>query len=512
MSARRFVGSALAIAVLLALSVVGGLAYLRQLALGDVVTSLRTLGAGGAVWGLYVVADGFLLGSGVAVMAAACLARFSRDREMEAVARIAMPVALTCFLAAALCVLADQGRPGAGLANLARFARPASPLFATFTGLAAVCLVGSLVHCVLARRPDLAEYAKRPSRWQAMQRLLAAGYRGSEAQRYRRQKVGFWMSLLMLPLLAVPLAALAIIFTVRPGRPLLLGVYEAVAFTVSAGAGGLGLLVLAAASVGWLAGPRAGLGARGFARLGRGLLLVDALAVLLAVVTEIASLTSGEPSAEACARALLGDAYGPLFWGELGLFFLAGSVLFWAAWHRRFWPGWVVAASALSVAAVGLQRYVGLVSWQTHGLLLPYPPGSYTPSWVELAVVGGVLALSLLALLPAVRLIPFAPAAHDEQPATGPSSDGRRALVTGLWLAVGCFLAAAGLLLSWRVGTEAFLDPVVPGSPVVLVAGLAFLLTAGAVYEILPDRAATAAGAGELATPTAPPPPQGAEP
>src|ERR1039457_4627029 len=89
------------VALLLGMLGLGGYAFFQQVARGDVVTGMRTVGAGGAVWGLYVVMDGFFLGAGVAVMACACIARFSRDQAMEAVARIAMPVAIACFLGAA---------------------------------------------------------------------------------------------------------------------------------------------------------------------------------------------------------------------------------------------------------------------------------------------------------------------------------------------------------------------------------------------------------------------------
>ena len=498
------------VGLLLALLAVGVLAYVHQLGTGDVATGMRTLGAGGAVWGLYVVMDGFFLGAGVAMMAAACVARFSRDREMEAVARVAMPSALLCFLAAALSVMADQGRPSATLSNLMLFGRPQSPLFATFTSVGAVCLFGSLVHCVLARRPDLAEYAKRPSLWQPLQRLLAAGYRGSARERYRRQKAGFWMSLFMLPALAVPLGALAIVFTVRPGRPVSLAMLEAAAFTVCSAAGGLGLLIIAAALVGRLAGARAGLGVRGFARLGRGLLLVDSLAVFSVVAAEIAGIESGEPAASACARALLEDAYGSLFWSEMGLFLLACFLLWRAARRSSMRPRVVVAASVFSAAAVFLQRYLEIVAWQTHGLLLPYQPGSYSPTGIEFAVVAGIVALGLLLLLPSVKLIPFAPAVYDHRPVPGRVVDARRALVTGLCFAAGLLIAGIGLGFSLRLTTDPFMDPALPASPVVFIVGLALLATTGAVYELLPERVAepgraVSASGGAPAEPARPP-------
>jgi molybdopterin-containing oxidoreductase family membrane subunit len=475
------------LALLVAVLAVGAFAFVQQIVQGDVVTGMRTVGAGGAVWGLYVVMDGFFLGLGVAVMACACVARFSRDRDMEAVARIAMPVAIACFLGAGLCVLADQGRPLAALRSLSLFARPQSPIFVTFSSVGAVCLLGSLVHCVLARRSDLAEYAKRSSAWQRVQRLLAAGYRGSAAEHYRRQKAGFWMSLLMLPALLAPLTALAIIFAVRPARPLPLTLLEVAVFILLSGAGGIGLLLGAAALVGRLAGRQAGLAARGFARLGKALLLTLSLSLPCIVAAEIAGLMSDEPAVSAYARALLGDVYGPFFWAAFACLFVAAMLLLRGARRGALGPRLTVVAGVLVQVAVLVHHYLLLVAWQTHGLALPYPPGSYAPTWIECAVVLGILALCLLLLLPSVRLIPFAPLVFEAQSAEGKRGDIRRTVVTALWFLGGLATAGLGFALSARVGTEPFLDPIFAGSPVVFIVGLMVLATTGAVYELLPE-------------------------
>ena len=473
--------------LVVAVLAVGAFAFVQQIVQGDVVTGMRTVGAGGAVWGLYVVMDGFFLGLGVAVMACACVARFSRDRDMEAVARIAMPVAIACFLGAGLCVLADQGRPLAALRSLSLFARPQSPIFVTFSSVGAVCLLGSLVHCVLARRSDLAEYAKRSSAWQRVQRLLAAGYRGSAAEHYRRQKAGFWMSLLMLPALLAPLTALAIIFAVRPARPLPLTLLEVAVFILLSGAGGMGLLLGAAALVGRLAGRQAGLAARGFARLGKALLLTLSLSLPCIVAAEIAGLMSDEPAVSAYARALLGDVYGPFFWAAFACLFVAAMLLLRGARRGALGPRLTVVAGVLVQVAVLVHHYLLLVAWQTHGLALPYPPGSYAPTWIECAVVLGILALCLLLLLPSVRLIPFAPLVFEAQSAEGKRGDIRRTVVTALWFLGGLATAGLGFVLSARVGTEPFLDPIFAGSPVVFIVGLMVLATTGAVYELLPE-------------------------
>jgi Ni/Fe-hydrogenase subunit HybB-like protein len=487
MKPRPSAGLVALVALLVAVLAVGVFAYVQQIEHGDVVTGMRTVGAGGAVWGLYVVMDGFFLGVGVAVMAGACVARFSRDRHMEAVARIAMPVAIACFLGAALCVLADQGRPLAALRSLSLSARPQSPMFATFTLVGAICLFASLVHCVLSRRSDLAEYAKRPSLWQPLQRLLAAGFRGSAAERHRRRKAGFWMSLLLLPALAAPLVALAIIFTVRPARPLGVIVLEAAGFILLSVSGGVGLLLCAAALVGRLAGRRSGLEARGFARLGKALLLSLSLSLPCLVLAEIASIISDEPAVSAYARALLSDTYGPLFWTAFASLFIAAVLLWRGARRGALGPRLTVAAGVLVQVAVAVHHYLLLVAWQTHGLALPYQPGAYAPTWIECAVVAGILALCLLLLLPSVRLIPFAPLVFAGEPAEGRVVDRRRTLVTVLWALGGLAIAGLGFALSARAGTQSFQDPLLPGSPLVFIAGLMVLAMTGAVYELLPE-------------------------
>ena len=476
----------LTLALLLAAAALGAYAYVLQIQHGEVVTGLRSVGAGGAVWGLSVVMDGCFLGPGVAVMAAACLARFSRDRAMEAVARIAMPSAIACFLGAALSVMADQGRPLAALANLSLYARPQSPMFVTFTAVGAICLFGSLLHCVLARRPDLAEYAKRPSAWQGLQRLFAAGYRGTPGQRYRRRKAGFWMSLFMLPALVAPATALAILFVVRPSRGVDGVLLETAAFLLTSFASGIALLVVAATLVEKLAGRDAGVGGRGYARLGRWLLFAVALSLSAIVAAEIASVGSRDAAVSAYGRALLVE-YGDMFWVAIGSLFVAAAVLWRALRRWRGRAGPLLVASLMVEGAVFAHHYWLLVGWQTHGLALPYEPGVYSPTWIEFAVVLGIVAVCILLLLPAVRLIPFAPLAVDLR-RMKKVRDVRRAVLTSVWILLGLVVSAIGLASSARVGTHPAMDPLIAGSPVIFIVGLVMLATTAALYELLPER------------------------
>jgi Ni/Fe-hydrogenase subunit HybB-like protein len=489
MTGRRSSTPVVMVALLCALVGFGVQGLWQQIDRGDGVTGMRTIGAGGAVWGLYIAMDGFFLSLGVAAMAGACLARFSRDRNLEAAARLAMPVAIACSLGAALSVLVDQGRPLQAVRNLFLYARPESPLFVTFTCVGAVCLYGSLVHCVLARRPDLAEYAKRPSLWQGLQRFFAAGYVGTPAQRFRRRRAGFWMSLIMLPALLAPLTALAIAFTVRLGRPLAVTVVELATFMMTAMAGGIALILGTGALVARWGGPPAGLNIFARARLGRGLLLTSALSLFGMVGSAVLSITSDSPACARSASALIGQPYGSLFWGQLLALFLATAFLWRSARRPRSRQRWTWGAALLVLVATLLHRYLLLVVWQTHGHGLPYPAGRYVPSWTECEVALGIIALCLLLLLPAIRLIPFAPLAVERDPIVVPPRDPRRALLTWIWLSLGLAATVVGWLFANRMGTDTFLDPRLEASPALFVAGLVWLASAGAFYELLPDSA-----------------------
>jgi len=476
------------IAPLVVLIAGGVYGYAQQLVNGDVVTGMRTLGAGGVVWGLYIVMDGFFLAAGIVVMLSACLARLFGGRRLEPVARIAMPVAITCFLGAGLCVLADQGRPIAALRALSLFARPQSPMFVTFTTVTAVCLFGSLVHCVLARRPDLVEYAKRKSFWQPLQRLLAAGYAGTLAERYRRAKNGFWMSFFMVPALLAPLLALAVMFTVRAARPLPSAALEIASFLLASGAAGVGLLLVAAGLVERTSGQEAGLGRIARGRLATALLLLVSLALAASIASVIVGLAAGEPAVVDVACAMLSEGEALLFWGELACFLGAALTLLWEARRGFRRARRIVAAAALAQAGALVHHYLQLIVWQTHGLPLPYAPGTYLPTVAEILVGSGIVAFSLLALLPAVRLIPFASVVTETAGAApAPPADWPRRLITALWALGGGALAAVGLALSARVGTEPVQDPILAGSPLLFMLGLCLLVTTGAVYELWPE-------------------------
>lgn len=462
-----------ALVVLMTLVTIGAYAWAQQFIHGDAVTDLRTIGAGGAVWGLYVVGDGFFASAALASLAVACVIRVRRVRETESVARIALPIGVAGLLASLGCVLADLGRPMAAMVNLPLFGRPRSPFFGTFTLVAGASLFATVVQLALVSRPGWAERAQAAWRW----RFLACGWKGTASATQRRERVDFWLSLALLPLLLGGLVILGVVFGVRAGRPAWQGGMEVGTFVVSGGAAGCSLLALAT---------RAPAPAR--VSLARILAVLTSLTVLLVVFGEILALRTPYASVQSYARALLNGPWNHLFWAELVLLFLAAIISLAMSWRKTVPAFWASTTALLVCAAVLLERFLVLVVWQTHGLGLSWPAGSYRPTFIEWSVLAGLAAAAVLVFLFLARVCPAVIEASP-QPA-GPAPAGRRlrSLATAVCLILGLAAAGGGLALSAGFASAPFLDPILPGSPLVFLAGLFLMVLAPVAYELIPDR------------------------
>jgi Ni/Fe-hydrogenase subunit HybB-like protein len=74
----------------------------------------------------------------------------------------------------------------------------------------------------------------------------------------------------------------------------------------------------------------------------------------------------------------------------------------------------------VNLAAIG-KRFLIVVPSQTHGRLLPYETGTYAPTWVEYAVVFGLMALGALAIVLTFKIFPIL---NIRTPEEGSMSDG----------------------------------------------------------------------------------------
>jgi Ni/Fe-hydrogenase subunit HybB-like protein len=371
--------------------------FMRQLTDGLVVTGLRDPGSmGGAAWGLYIAFDVYFVGVSFAGITIAALIRLLDLERLKPVARMAEVLTVSALLLAAISTIADLGQPLRGVVNLFRYARTQSPFYGTFTLVLSGYLFASLVYLYLDGRKDAARLAATPSRLRWLHRGWAAGYRDTEVERVRHRRASFWLAIAIIPLLVTAHSTLGFVFGLQVGRPGWYSALQAPAFVVMAGASGIGLLVVLAAVFRRTLHQETRLTIDIFKTLGR-FMMVLLLVYLYFMVVEL--LTAGYAGPERDRRvteAVLWGEYGWIYWSSVALLVLSAAALLWQTITRRWNLGLMVAIGlAVNVAAIG-KRFLIVVPSLTKGELLPYEPGSYTPSIVEVGVILGLFALGAL--------------------------------------------------------------------------------------------------------------------
>lgn len=412
----RFTGGWLAVILisllLLALGIYG---FALQLAQGHVVTGLRDIGTmAGAPWGLYIGFVVYFVGVSFAGITVAALIRLMGLEHLKPISRMAELLTVVSLILGALSIIADVGQPGRALVNLFRYARPQSPFFGTFTLVISGYLFGSLVYLYLDGRRDAAILARRPSRLQGFYRLWAAGYRDTPAERMRHERAAFWLAVAILPLLVVAHSTLGFVFGLQVGRPGWFSTLQAPGFVVLAGVSGVGLLLVIAAIVRKVLDAEHEITPEIFRWLGN-FLMVLIIAYLYFTVVEMLTMVYAAHHHEArIARALLIGEYAPLFWLSIVSLAVPLTLLAYLYFRQEARIGWLVLSGLLVNVGAVLKRYLIVVPSQTHGTLLPYNTGSYSPTWVEYSVILGLFGLGTLMYVVFMKVFPIMEVAEAE--------------------------------------------------------------------------------------------------
>ncbi|MFQ5919457.1 MAG: NrfD/PsrC family molybdoenzyme membrane anchor subunit [Thermoplasmata archaeon] len=375
----------------------GVYAYLVQLIEGEVVTGLRNLGTmGGVAWGLYIVFAVYFAGVAFAGITLAALIRLFDVERLKPVARLAALLSVGAVILGAISIMVDLGRPLEGITNLFLYARPQSPFFGTFTLVIAGYFFASVTYLYLESRKDAATLARRPGWLQWFHRLWAAGYKDTPPERERRHLVSRWLSVGIIVLTVVATSTLGFVFGLQVGRPGWYSALQAPTFVVLAGISGLGNLIVLAALVRRLFHKEKALNREVFKLLGKFMLVLVVILLYFLFVDLLTSTYAATPEEVGITNALLFGEYAWMYWLSIAtiilpLFLLVGMYL---TGHWSIW--WLAITGVLVNVAAILKRYLIVVPSQTHGSLLPYGVGTYAPTWVEYAVILGLLALGAL--------------------------------------------------------------------------------------------------------------------
>lgn len=479
--------------LLLVIVALGVSAITLQLREGEIVTNMRTLGAGGAPWGVYISFLVYFIGVAFAGVFLAALTRLLRIEVLEPFSRMGVVLTVTAIALGGSCILADLGDPLNGLMNLPRYARISSPFFGTFTLVVGGFLFPSLVFLYLTGRADAAECAPRArgSLLGLLYRGWASGFQGTAAERARHERASFWLSLAILPLLLMEKSTLGLIFGIQGGRPGWYSALQAPGFVVLAGISGLGVLVVLAALVRWALDLGEALPRAGFRMLGNFTWVLTFIYLYFMILEEVTANYAASAADVGVAHEVVFGAYSPVFWTVVATLVIPLILLFIQFVRGTSSIALVVISGLLVNVAAMLKRYLIVVPSQTHGSLLPYPVGHYVPNGNEVAVILGLMALGALMITFFVKVFPIVPLGRLAPGAEAPSPEptGRRVVRIAAFsftLLLGLSLAVVGFAASARVGTSPDADPAIPFAPVLFILGLMVTFYSAVVYEVFP--------------------------
>lgn len=465
--------------------------YLYEHHHGTIVTDMRNPGYGGASWGLYIIFDIYFVGVSFAGFAVTVLARLFDVDDLRPVTRIAQVLTLGCLVAAAACVMADQGRPFDALTKLPRLARPSSPFFGTFTMIEAGYLFSGVVLFFLDGRQDASLLLQRGARWPLrwVLRVWASGFHDTPSQRWRHRRVTFWLSLGVLPMLVVAHATLGFVFGIQGGRPGWFSAHQAPAFVILAGLSGTATLVLAALGLRWLFRLHDRMPNESFRWLSNAMWVLAAVYLFFLVVETLTATYAAPEADRRLAAEILTGHFAPLFWLTLGNFVLTFVIPFQAYLRKKLdIPGLAIAAVIVNVAAVS-RRMLIVIPSQTHGALIELEHGSYSPTWVEYGPILGLACMVVLLLVVFGRLFPLVPSAHRPVPDGTAKADGwPRWVVAWSAIAAGLTLVVVGLSDSFRLWSDGEVDNRIPFSPMIFASGVMLLFASALLFELVPER------------------------
>ena len=404
------------IIAMVAISVLGWYAYIREYTEGMTITGMRNVGTmGGATWGLYITFVVYFVGVSFAGITIAAVIRLFNLERLRPLARMAEVLTVVSLILGAIAIVADLGQPLRGILNLFRYARPQSPFFGTFTMVIAGYLFASIVYLWLTSRRDAALLARQPSKLAWLHRLVAAGYTDTPVERERHSKATFWLAISILPMLIVAHSTLGFVFGLQVGRPGWYSALQAPAFVVLAGVSGTGLLIVLGAIVRKSMSRDVGLDNYVFGWLGRFMMLLLMVYVYFMVTELLTATYAGSERELQVTREMLWGEYSWIFWSSVALLVLPLLGLLYQSLKSSWTISWlVVSGIAVNIGAIG-KRYLIAVPSQTHGQLLPYTDGAYSPSWIEWAVVASLLAFGALVIGVFMKVLPIVELNNEEE-------------------------------------------------------------------------------------------------
>lgn len=368
-------------------------AWIFQLRNGLVVTGMRDI-PGGAPWGVYLTNFIFWIGISHAGIAIAAGIRLLKLHRYIVVARMAELATIFGLMMAGLSIIMDLGRSDRIFNLILNYPRrlPTSPLIWDITAVGTY-LITSTTYLYIELRGDLARLVGRV-RWRWLYRLLLLGY--EPAERGRIERVIWYASIFIIAIMVMVHTTVAWIFGLMVSRPGWYATMLAPYFVLGAILSGIAAVAVIAGIYRQVFHWEEFLTPAVFRGLGRVLSWFSILYVYF-LLSEFMTVMFAGPTGELTIwTALTQGRFAPLFWLQAGALAVAFAIFFINTVFPKVFRVWTtIFAAALVIVALWITRFVIVVPSLTRPYL-PYPTGSYTPTWVEWSLVGGTFAIVIL--------------------------------------------------------------------------------------------------------------------
>ncbi len=381
-------------------------AWAIQLIQGLGVTTMRT--PIGAAWGGYIANFVFFVGIAHGGIAIAAAIRLLKLKKYLPIARMGEVLTVISLIMAGLSIMIDMGRPDRIFNMIVYW--PQRVGWSSLTWDVTVIIIYfilAVAYLWLTMRKDLARYMDRFPKLSLVYKVLLIGYRPDEGDKIER--MAWWLSIAVI-FLVVMLSGGVVpwIFGLLPARP---GWFSALAgpyFLTAAIASAIAAIIVVAAILRRLFNWQEYIKPEIFRGLGT-FLGILALFYLYLVLAEQLTMRYAAPLSELLiSEKLFQGEFAPIFWPMLILGFFVAPVMLLVQAIRPKWFSITrtCLAAALILVAFWIKRFLIVVPSLLRPLL-PFPEGSYSPSWVEWSIITGIFAIAVLLYMLFLKLFPI---------------------------------------------------------------------------------------------------------
>ena len=381
-------------------------AWYVQLTQGLVVTNMRT--PVGAAWGGYIANFVFYVGLAHGGIAIAAAIRLLNLHKYQPVARMGEVLTIISLMMAGLSIMIDMGRPDR-IFNIIIYWPERVATSSLTWDVTVIILYFTMSACYLwlTMRKDLALCLNRFPKLRFLYKILLIGYKPDEEPVINRMT--WWLSIAII-FLVVMLSGgvVAWIFGLLPSRP---GWFSALAgpyFLTAAISSAIAAIIVVSAILRRVFHWQEHIKTEVYSGLGTFLGILTLFYIYL-IFSEQLTMNYAAPLAEFLISVkILQGEFAIIFWPMLIIGFLIPAMTLIIQGVRPKWFSLTrtVTASAFIIIAFWVKRFLIVVPSLLRPLL-PFPEGSYSPSWVEWSIIAGILAMAVLFYVAFLKLFPI---------------------------------------------------------------------------------------------------------